>query len=316
MPTAEDMPLANAAAAEKLLASPQLTKEQLASGVAFLASQQLPADQLALLLKTLCALAPPGLRAIPRCDAAWEVDVCSRAIDDAAQIYEHVRVHLADVDEMQHPTDGGVSFCTCAGRFFSLRGLPGSDIRWLSVDDQATYDSFCDLFHRLLPASVREQLARVAGVEAALQVYSAFFVTRSECLEPTFHVDYADSVGTHALTLMTPLKDYADAGTFQLLYHEAAPPSRTARYVYSRGKAIIFGGGFWHSTEPGRSAQPDDAPHAYLCFTFGTDSAERWPEIAKTVAKQTRVLWDAHGHEVPSGLQVPQGACQRFLQVP
>ena len=61
MPTTEDMPLANAAAGEKLLASPQLTKEQLASGVAFLASQ-LPADQLALLLNedSMCTARAAG----------------------------------------------------------------------------------------------------------------------------------------------------------------------------------------------------------------------------------------------------------------
>ena len=51
-------------------------------------------------------------------------------------------------------------------------------------------------------------------------MYSAFFVVRSECASPNFHVDYAREVGLNALTLMTPLDDVDDTGGFQLLYNE------------------------------------------------------------------------------------------------
>jgi hypothetical protein len=62
----------------------------------------------------------------------------------------------------------------------------------------------------------------------------------------------------------------------------APPPLRCVRRVdYRFGKAIVFAAGFKHSTEPGRAA--GEAPHAYLCFTFGTDRLEDWPLIAQTI---------------------------------
>lgn len=108
-----------------------------------------------------------------------------------------------------------------------------------------------------------------------------------------------------------------DAGGFQLIYEEApspppvawesstenatlnsqaaAPPStspparRMRRHDYQLGRALVFGGGFMHSTEPGRAA--GDEPHAYLCFTFGTDRLEHWPLIAQTIdGDQSRML--------------------------
>ena len=64
----------------------------------------------------------------------------------------------------------------------------------------------------------------------------------------------------------------------------------TRRYDYTLGKAIVFGSGFRHSTEPGRAAA-GTSPHVYLCFTFGSDMPEHWPLIAQTVdGDQSRVI--------------------------
>ena len=139
-------------------------------------------------------------------------------------------------------------------------------------------------------------------------------MVRSRCDEPNFHVDYAAGVGCRALTLITPLEDYKDSGSFELLYktEEAAqcreaegttdaissgdgdsmqkPASslaKTRRYVYRFGKAIVFGASFRHSTEPGTSGSKG-APRAYLCFTFGTDQPEHWPLISQTIDSQSR----------------------------
>ena len=66
--------------------------------------------------------------------------------------------------------------------------------------------------------------------------------------EPCWHVDYMDEVGTTAFTLMTPLHDYRNRESFQLLYVDDA--GRSARYEYRRGRAVCFGARFMHSTEP------------------------------------------------------------------
>ena len=75
--------------------------------------------------------------------------------------------------------------------------------------------------------------------------------------------------------------------------HEAMAPrgdTGVRRYTYTFGKALVFGSGFRHSTEPGRAAA-GASPHAYLCFTFGSDMPEHWPLIAQTVdGDQSRVI--------------------------
>ena len=101
------------------------------------------------------------------------------------------------------------------------------------------------------------------------------------------------------VTLITPLRDYKETDSFQMTYlaqqpsgakkaagADGAPEQR--RYVYRRGKALVFGAGFEHSTEPGASL--DGEMHAFLCFTFGTDRQERWPEISQTLGTQSRIV--------------------------
>lgn len=135
------------------------------------------------------------------------------------------------------------------------------------------------------------------------------------------HVDYVAGVGVNALTLIAPLKDYPQAEGFQLLYEqqteeaevEAAEDAekRDAEatkldpvmqsYQYKAGRAIVFGASFRHSTEPGCAA--DDEPHAYLCFTFGSDRPEHWPLISQTIdGDQSRVLARPDGALVLSRL--------------
>ena len=55
-----------------------------------------------------------------------------------------------------------------------------------------------------------------------------------------------------------------------------------------QGAGVVFGSRFVHSTEPG--AAKDGEMHGYLCFTFGTDEAAAWPQIAKTIDTQSRIL--------------------------
>jgi hypothetical protein len=53
-------------------------------------------------------------------------------------------------------------------------------------------------------------------------------------------------------------------------------------YDYKPGEAVAFGDNFEHSTKPGQSA----GPVALLCFEFGTDRMNHWPNIYRTVGKQ------------------------------
>lgn len=112
-------------------------------------------------------------------------------------------------------------------------------------------------------------------------------------------------VGTSALTLITPIADYNQTSSFQLTYQKRAPDHivgqggmapELARHKYQKGRAIVFGSGFVHSTEPGAAA--DGECHSYLCFTFGTDDMEAWPDITSTIGTQSRLFIQPSGELV------------------
>lgn len=48
-----------------------------------------------------------------------------------------------------------------------------------------------------------------------------------------------------------------------------------------------------HSTEPGAAAEGET--HAYLCFTFGTDSMASWSDITSTIGTQSRLVREPNG---------------------
>lgn len=179
----------------------------------------------------------------------FELPVEASIMDEVERIF-YDGAPFAGVTSMKEPYD---AIDTPVGSFFAQRVSWDSNIAWVSVDCAASFGAFDDLFHRL---RIAERLAAVVPHASALQLYSAFFVVRTWCQSHNFHHDYKPPVGTDALTLITPLRDYAEADSFQLSYHSRdaarSEPSTVRRYAYRRGTAIAFGSGFEHSTEPGR----------------------------------------------------------------
>ena len=143
------------------------------------------------------------------------------------------------------------------------------------------------MFERM---ALPRRFAHLMPAGQSVCLYSAFFVVRSWCSSPNFHADYIDGVGTEALTLITPIRDYAETETFQLMYRSRGRGERpeTRRYAYKKGRAIAFGDGFIHSTEPGTGRGGEQ--HVYLCFTFGTSDQSSWPKIGSTLENQCRIL--------------------------
>jgi hypothetical protein len=271
---------------------------------------------------------------------AWELDVPVDVIDEASALFERagLREHFC---KLREGWEWRAALQTPEGRFFAMRAygprgdasrephapagddLPyQSDLTWISVDDAQAYGALCDIFAKL---DVERQLAPLVEHTGKLRVYSAFFVVRTVCSSPTFHTDWKEVVGTNALTLMTPLSNFpieeSPNGTFQLLnrdfqstiryyYDEAGDDTDTSgvrTYPYSKGKAIIFGSNFLHSTEPGR-ATSSDRPNVYLCFEFGSDMGSHWPAIVSTIGYQTRLLARYDGELVPGYMDVNMDA--------
>ena len=149
------------------------------------------------------------------------------------------------------------------------------DLRWISSGNKAGFDFF-DRYFDLLDVAAKTKT--VLGDLGELIMYSGFFVTRSLTESSYYHVDYMAEVGLNAFTLMTPVKPTGEIGN--LLYHDAEGVEQV--YKYSQGKAVSFGGGFYHSTEPFKSTEP----YIFMCFTYGVTDMELWDSIAVTAAEQ------------------------------
>jgi hypothetical protein len=149
-----------------------------------------------------------------------------------------------------------------------------SDICWYSSRFLSQFRRFRSLFDRL---DVGRHVAPYLDLDKQVRLYNGFFVVRSRCSAPDFHVDWNDA-NNEAFTLMTPLT--ANCGGFGMLYRKL--DGSIGEYEYKLGEALIFGDDFVHSTKPGASGEPV----VLLCFNFGTDKMEHWPSIERTAARQ------------------------------
>ena len=158
---------------------------------------------------------------------------------------------------------------------YSLWPQWNGDLCWISAGNESAVDFFQGCFDRLQIAKRTQELL---GDHGELMMYSGFFVVRSESHETYYHVDYSKEVGLNAMTLMTPVFETGESGN--LLYHDTDSVEQTHRY--QTGRAVCFGGDFYHSTEPFKS----DKQYVFLCFTFGVRDINKWDSIAETVTGQ------------------------------
>lgn len=158
---------------------------------------------------------------------------------------------------------------------YSLATDWNGDLHWVSSSNQAGFDFFQRYFDEL---QVTSRTQDVLGNCGELIMYSGFFVVRSHMTASHYHNDYSTGVGMNALTLMTPVTNVIADG--HLLYEDLDGKEQV--YEYSLGKAVSFGGDFYHSTQPFTA----EVPYCFLCFTYGLRNAEQWDLIAETVAEQ------------------------------
>jgi hypothetical protein len=161
-----------------------------------------------------------------------------------------------------------------------------SDIEWISASDEQSFAVFQSAFDGL---EIGPKLAPYLDLELEPRLYAGFLVVRRECREPHFHVDWTGA-NNEAFTLMTPVTPARD--DFGLLYERL--DGSIGDYGYKRGQAIAFGDNFRHSSKPVSS----DDPLVLLCFEFGTDKMEHWPNIYRTVGKQVTHIRQPDGQFV------------------
>ena len=248
---------------------------------------------------------------LPRADAlsrhrlagapnVWKLPLPEPSLSAACAVFDELLPYLEDglIEELQAEPVPCRAVETRHGRYFVMRAgsstneqlRDSSDLAWISVDDRTAWDTFANIFDA---SGVAEALAPLVDLEAGVRLYSSFFVVRSRCSAPNMHTDWPDAVETNAFTLLAPLDDYATSD-FHLLFHgstEEGGRSELQRYTYRRGEALTFASRFVHSTEPGAALNGHREPHAFLCFTFGSDKAEHWSDIRPVIGGyQSRFL--------------------------
>ena len=161
-----------------------------------------------------------------------------------------------------------------------------SDISWWSADDPDSFAYFQRLFDDLGMAGV---VAPYVDHSEQIRLFAGFFVMRRWCTEEDMHFDW-DEGNNDGFTLMAPLT--ANAADLGLAYLDFRLQRRV--YSYTMGRGVVFGDLFMHSTQAGET----DEPAVFLCFNFGTDKMDRWPQLSQTTGHQGRL------HRRPDGVFV------------
>ena len=189
----------------------------------------------------------------------------------------------------------------------------GSDIRWVSPDDLGTHQRMSRVYHQMgVGRQLRQHVDLTPNNTARdLRVYIPSFVVRSTVPKSYHHHDWKPEGGANGLTLMTPLYDMASATEgCNLLYKDADLKEHV--YKYTLGKAVVFGGGTWHSSQPCKPRTPLERarPWAFLCFNFGTDKMEYWPTLQQNIVCSGKLIVQ------PDGNVAPEATCSTFTEKP
>ena len=155
-----------------------------------------------------------------------------------------------------------------------------SNIRWISVNNIATYEYFLPYFEEM---GLDQIFKPVIDVENKIVVYSIFFVVRSMVYGRNWHVDYYNGTNVNAFTVLVPLQD---ENLISLAYKDI--DNTLKRYEYRKNVGIAFGENFVHSSNSGSS----DKLEVAFCFVFGTDKLGDWERIKETAVTQSKLYMD------------------------
>ncbi len=169
---------------------------------------------------------------------------------------------------------------------FHVTSYGTAPLLWVSNNNQLTYDIFKAF---MLELDIMEDIKELIDFENHIEIYCGFFVIGKKMDRETWHKDFFD--GANAYTLITPLFELEQSHG-NLLYKDISSTVKT--YSYKLGEAVVFGDGFEHATQP---YPESDALRVMLSFTFGTDKAEHWDTLKKTIGEQSNFMILPCGHQ-------------------
>ena len=197
-----------------------------------------------------------------------------------------INSELGAVNVMTIPVDQGIvdEFAQLANApldrtgFVCVKPPWNSDVRWISAANEETFQIFQSAFDRL---NIAEVMAPYLDIEREVRLFAGFLIVRTECTEPSFHVDWKDS-NNEGFNINIPITDNTEG--FGIIYKKVN--GRIGEYSYKRGEGLILGEHFTHSTAPGQSEQPV----VLLSFAFGTHKMEHWDKLHQTIGYQTLLV--------------------------
>lgn len=216
-----------------------------------------------------------------------ELDVDESKIDEVNSYFlENIKPNLENEKNLEN-WRGSAPKCEIGDpegedSWFILDTPWKSDLRWISVNSLKTYEKWSNLFYEF---NFDKTFDKLIDYDKKINIYSVFFVTRSQGVGHDFHTDWLGDADANAFSSMTPIQECRE-DTINLAYKDKNQDIK--EYKYEKGKAIIFSEEFSHSTAIGKSETPD----SFLCFSFGSDK-EKYQEInKKTGAYQSKYYMD------------------------
>ncbi|PIQ25277.1 hypothetical protein COW36_19920 [bacterium (Candidatus Blackallbacteria) CG17_big_fil_post_rev_8_21_14_2_50_48_46] len=156
---------------------------------------------------------------------------------------------------------------------------------WFPNHSPASWQIFHRFFEKL---KLSQALKGHLHFKRRLVMYAGFFVIGNRALEEMWHFDYRP--GAQAMTLIAPLFELSPEHG-HVLYQ--TPTQASSRYTYRPNQALIFGAGFYHSTEP---YPPSSNFRVLFSLTFGSDDWQDWPLIKENIAEQSVLYGLPCGH--------------------
>jgi len=210
-----------------------------------------------------------------------EIDVHETLVSHVRDFYEaHVlpAIHDESTEIKSKSTQAGEIPLSFYRQFAG--GKFRSDIKWVFPADYFAYTSLVSFLGEMNTTKFLREFVDLDPDQGELQVYIPSFVVRVQVNKRYYHMDWPKEGGSNGLTLMLPLYDMEDQENgCHLLYKDLEGNERV--YKYQLGKAVIFGGGLIHSSQPceARSIAEHNRPWAFLCYNFGTNKMKHWKTI-------------------------------------
>lgn len=240
----------------------------------------------------------PQIQPIPNAPNGFELSFEPELLQPIQALYQQEVEAYVQAPEQLALLKGGrrVRQITRSPHFY-LVSYGEFPLLWFGNHTEAAYRIFERFYQRL---ELQRLMAGQIDFKQRLVMFSGFFVVGCWAPYESWHFDYRP--GAQAYTVILPLFDL-DAEHGHLQYKDC--DHQTQIYRYQKGRAVVFGHGFEHCTQPYAF---HDRLRVLYSFTFGSDKPQYWPVIQPSIDGVSQYYHLPCGHRVNSCRCMPHKA--------